>query len=140
MIAGAAATLILILLGLLHFYWAVGGKLGKGSVIPTCQGRPVLRPGFLGGAAVGLLLLAMAAIPAARIGWIEMAKLPVMESGIRFGTWLTAGVFALRAIGDFRYVGFCKQVRDSRFARLDTLVYSPLCAVLALLIGFAAGR
>jgi hypothetical protein len=35
--------------------------------------------------------------------------------------------------------GFFKKVRDSRFARLDTLAYSPLCACLALLTGIAAG-
>jgi len=47
-------------------------------------------------------------------------------------------VFALRAIGDFRHVGFFKRVRGCRFARLDTLAYSPLCTALALLIGIAA--
>jgi hypothetical protein len=46
----------------------------------------------------------------------------------------------LRAIGDFRYVGFFKRIRDSKFARLDTLAYSPLCAALAVLIGIAAYR
>ena len=46
---------------------------------------------------------------------------------------------ALRAIGDFRYVGFFNRVRDTGFARLDTLAYSPLCAGLAVLIGIAAG-
>jgi lipopolysaccharide/colanic/teichoic acid biosynthesis glycosyltransferase len=33
-----------------------------------------------------------------------------------------------------RYVGFFKRMRDSRFARFDTLVYSPLCLFLACLI------
>ena len=35
-----------------------------------------------------------------------------------------------RAIGDSELVGFFKEVRDSKFARLDTLFYSPLCVVL----------
>ena len=42
----------------------------------------------------------------------------------------------MRAIGDFRYVGFFKRVRGSRFARMDTTLYSPLC--LALAAGVAA--
>jgi hypothetical protein len=42
-------------------------------------------------------------------------------------------IFAARALGDFRFVGFTKSVRDSRFARLDTRVYSPLCVLLAAL-------
>jgi uncharacterized membrane protein SpoIIM required for sporulation len=59
---------------------------------------------------------------------------------VQITAWLIAAVFALRAIGDFRYVGFFKRIRDTRFARLDTLAYWPLCAVLAVLIGIAASR
>ena len=44
-------------------------------------------------------------------------------------------VFALRAIGDLRTVGFLRRVRGTRF---DTALYPPLCALLALLIGDAA--
>lgn len=43
-----------------------------------------------------------------------------------------AVVLFLRAIGDFRLVGFFKQIRDTRFARLDTILYSPLCLVMAI--------
>jgi len=41
-------------------------------------------------------------------------------------------VLLARAVGDFKYVGFFKTVRASRFAVLDTWFYSPLCALLAL--------
>ncbi len=47
------------------------------------------------------------------------------------------------AIGDFRLVGFWKRIRDSRFARLDTAVYSPLCLVLAIgsaVVGFSVQK
>lgn len=47
-------------------------------------------------------------------------------------------MFAVRAVGDFRYVGFFKRIRGSRFARMDTLYYSPLCAALALSIASMA--
>ena len=43
---------------------------------------------------------------------------------------LAAGLLA-RAVGEFKYVGFFKRVRGSRFARLDTLLYSPLCLLLS---------
>ena len=33
-----------------------------------------------------------------------------------------AVVFLARAVGDFRYVGFFKRVRGTRFARLDTIL------------------
>ncbi|MNP46945.1 hypothetical protein D3C76_1409790 [compost metagenome] len=35
-----------------------------------------------------------------------------------------------RAIGDSELVGFFKEVKGSKFSRLDTWVYSPLCVVL----------
>ena len=44
-----------------------------------------------------------------------------------------------RAIGEFRYVGFFKRVRGSRFAKLDTVVYSPLCLLLAVGVALVAG-
>jgi len=75
---------------------------------------------------------------AVRIGWLSLPAIPGLSGLVRVGAWLIAAAFALRAIGDFRYVGFFKRVRESRFARLDTFAYSPLCTLLALLIGFSA--
>ena len=43
-----------------------------------------------------------------------------------------------RAIGEFRYVGFFKRVVGSRFATLDTFVYSPLCLALAIGVALVA--
>jgi hypothetical protein len=43
-------------------------------------------------------------------------------------------VFVLRAIGEFRLVGFFKSVRGTPFAHWDTWLYSPL----SLLIGLGA--
>jgi hypothetical protein len=83
---------------------------------------------------VALGLFAMAALVAVRIGWISV---PAIAGFVPAGIWFVAGIFLLRAIGDFHYIGFFKQVRDSRFARLDTLVYSPLCLLLASLILFS---
>jgi hypothetical protein len=39
-----------------------------------------------------------------------------------------------RAVGEGRYVGFLKRVRNTAFARNDTWLYSPLCVALA--VGF----
>jgi hypothetical protein len=41
-------------------------------------------------------------------------------------------------VGDFRLVGFFKRVRGNAFARLDTLVYAPLCLVLAVGVFYVA--
>jgi hypothetical protein len=138
MIAGAVAIVILIVLAGVHAYWAGGGKAGKGAAIPTAGGRAMLKPSALGTAMVAFGLLTMAALLAVTIGWVNPPAFAYEHDLVKIAAWLIAAVFALRAIGDFRYVGFFKSVRDSRFARLDTLAYSPLCACLALLVGIAA--
>jgi hypothetical protein len=139
MIAGAAAIVILLMLAGMHLYWAAGGKAGKGAAVPSANGRPLMRPSALGTTMVAVGLCVMAALLALRIGWLNVPALPGGSVVVQVGAWLIAAVFALRAIGDFRYVGFFKRIRDSRFARLDTLAYSPLCACLALLVGISAG-
>jgi hypothetical protein len=139
MIAGAAAIVILLMLAGVHLYWAAGGKAGKGAAVPSANGRPLMRPSALGTTMVAVGLCVMAALLALRIGWLNVAALPGNSVVVQVGAWLIAAVFALRAIGDFRYVGFFKRIRDSRLARLDTLAYSPLCACLALLVGISAG-
>jgi len=138
MIAGAIAVVMLVFLAGVHLYWAAGGKAGKNAAIPTAQGRPVIKPSALATAMVAAALCAAAALLALRIGWLALPGFAGDNIFVRIAAWLLAAVFALRAIGDFRYVGFFKRVRDTRFARLDTLAYSPLCAGLAVLIGIAA--
>jgi hypothetical protein len=138
MIAGTAAIAILLVLSALHLYWAAGGKAGKAIAVPSLNERPVLKPGPLTTAGVALALFAIAAVVAIQIGWITLPVLPHVRRLVRIAVWLIAAGFALRAIGDFRYVGFFKRIRGSRFARLDTLAYSPLCACLALLTGISA--
>jgi hypothetical protein len=140
MIAGATAIVILLLLAALHLYWAAGGEAGKAAAVPTAEGRAVIKPSALGTAMVAAGLCVIAALLALRIGWLKLPGFAGDHILVQIAAWLIAAVFALRAIGDFRYVGFFKRIRDSRFARLDTLAYSPLCAVLAVLIGIAAGR
>ncbi len=62
-------------------------------------------------------------VPEAVLSWLSFA--------------LAAGLLA-RAVGEFKYVGFFKRVRGSRFATLDTLVYSPLCLLLAIGVALVA--
>jgi hypothetical protein len=140
MVAGAIAIVILLLLAAVHAYWAAGGEAGKGAAVPTAAGRAVIKPSALSTAMVAAGLCVIAAILALRIGWLKLPGFAGDNIVVEVAAWLIAAVFALRAIGDFRYVGFFKRIRDTRFARLDTLAYSPLCAVLAVLIGIAANR
>src|SRR5687768_8635800 len=43
-VLAAGTALVLLSLALLHIYWAAGGNLGMGSVIPTVGGKPVFSP------------------------------------------------------------------------------------------------
>ena len=49
-----------------------------------------------------------------------------------YGYYFLAGIFILRAIGDFKYVGFFKKVKNTPFAKLDSKFYSPLCLLIGL--------
>lgn len=81
---------------------------------------------MLVGVALGLAALACAV----RAGWL-LPDLPGWLS--QLGVAGVALAFGLRAIGDFRYVGFSKRVREGLFARRDTWLYSPLCVLISLL-------
>ncbi|MCU9954513.1 DUF3995 domain-containing protein [Burkholderia sp. BKH01] len=116
-------------LALVHVYWAFGGRLGKRAAIPEQDAVPLLRPTAVGTLAVAVALLAGACVVAARAGWLGRNAYP---GTIAFAVVALALIFAVRAVGDFRYVGFFKRIRGSRFARMDTRYYSPLCAALAL--------
>jgi len=98
MIAGTAAILILIVLSDLHVYWARGGKAGKGAAIPTLNERPALKPTALTTIMVAVVLLAMAAVLAFRIGWLDLPAVPGLSSFVRVCAWLIAVAFALRRI------------------------------------------
>ena len=60
---------------------------------------------------------------------------PIPPGLVRIGCWGVSAALLLRAVGEFRYVGFFKRIRGTAFARMDTLLYSPL----ALLLGTGAG-
>jgi hypothetical protein len=118
---------ILAGLGLLHIYWACGGRFGKGSVVPERNGIPLFRPSRGTTLLVAVLLWAGSACLLARLGLLGGSLPPGIISG---GVWFMAVAFLLRSIGDFRYVGFFKRGAQSRFAYWDTRVYSPVCLLL----------
>jgi hypothetical protein len=54
--------------------------------------------------------------------------------------YLLALVFAVRAVGDFRYVGFFKALGDEPFRSWDTWLFSPLCLAIAVAAFTVASR
>ena len=47
--------------------------------------------------------------------------------------WFIPFIFIIRAIGDFRYLGFFKEVKSTEFGTMDTWLYSPLCLMISVL-------
>ncbi len=125
-IPAAILSSVFAFLSGLHFYWAAGGKWGWEDAIPKRDGVPVFAPGRM-----AILVVALALLGAAVI---SLWRADIFASGPewvhRAGVWATAMVFAMRAVGDFRYCGFFKRIKDTDVARKDSLIYSPLSLVL----------
>jgi Protein of unknown function (DUF3995) len=124
-------SLIFFLLGSIHIYWAVGGQWGLNAALPQLSdtGKAVFNPGRVACIVVALGLWAFAALFLV-INLETSAFLPVHT--IKWGTISVGIVFLLRAIGDFKYVGFTKTVKATYFAQMDTRWFSPLCLYLGL--------
>ena len=134
-IVAIAVSAVFLVLGLWHFYMAASGLAGMSAAVPSRDGRSLFVPSIPGTLAVGVVLIALGVLvlstagvfspglPRQYLGWMSYA--------------LALGLLA-RAVGEFRYVGFFKRVRGTPFARMDTLVYSPLCLVLSAGVAFIA--
>lgn len=120
----------LFLVGCIHLYWLFGGRRGFAIAVPTRGGvtkQPFFRPRrfeiaaviLIFWAAAALLLMFVEVIPTIGPAWLPS-----------FAGWSLAVVLLLRAIGEFRVIGFFKSIRNTPFARMDTLIYSPLCLSL----------
>jgi hypothetical protein len=126
-----AASLVLVfaILAAAHVFWAAGGRIGGGTAIPRAGGRVLFTPSPLGTLAVAAALLAAAALVAATVGWIRS---PVPAWLLRAATTGLGAIFLLRAVGDFRYVGFFKTLGEDPFRTWDTWLFSPLCLGIGL--------
>ncbi|CAA9419635.1 MAG: hypothetical protein AVDCRST_MAG51-1923 [uncultured Ramlibacter sp.] len=127
LLALAVCATFLVLAGW-HFYMAFLPLAGESGAVPSVGGKPVFVPTMRATIGVGLVLTAFAGLVATTAGFLPIPLPGLLLTWLMYG--LALGLLA-RAIGEFRYVGFFKRVRGSRFARLDTWVYSPLCLLLA---------
>jgi uncharacterized membrane protein YtjA (UPF0391 family) len=121
-------SLIFLVLALIHVYWAFGGLEGSLSAVPSIDGKPTFRPTPLATMLVAAVLALIALLIASVSGFVA---LPMPHSLLTWGTYAVAAGLLMRAIGDFRLVGFFKRVKGSRFAELDTKYFSPLCLALS---------
>ena len=130
MIFAITNFIILTAISGIHFYWTFGGKWGFDAALPTnSDGKKMLNPRVFETliVAFGLLIFAL----------LHLEKVQIFN--LYFPTWfdqfsfkIIAAIFLIRAVGDFKYVGFFKKIRETNFGKLDTKFYSPLSLFLAI--------
>ena len=123
--------LVFVFLSSIHFFWGFGGRWGNQAVFPTKNGNvkpemPGRTPTFI--VAFGLLAIGVFVLTQAKFfnfqipSWLD-----------KYGLWFIAGVFIIRAIGEFNYLGFFKKIKHTKFGQNDTKYYSPLCLIIGIL-------
>ena len=122
---------LLFLISGVHIYWGLGGNWGRQVAVPEREGMRTFQAGRVVTLVVAVLFGFMALFFLYQTGRLRLFDHFVPKWLNHYGLWVLTGVFLLRAIGDFRYIGFTKKVRSTRFAELDTRFYSPLCLFMS---------
>jgi hypothetical protein len=131
---------IFFILSIIHFNWVLGGTFGFAASLPTNEkGERVINPKKMESGVVGTGLMAFAFFYLVKSGMIDI-DLP--EWVMNYVSWIIPAIFILRAIGEFKYIGFFKRIKNTEFGKLDTKFYSPLClsvGVIGILIELKNG-
>ncbi|WP_459503710.1 DUF3995 domain-containing protein [Bacillus sp. C1] len=122
------AASLLFCISLVHVYWAFGGKWGIKAAIPTESGEKVFSPRTSMTLLVALLLCVAALLLLLQVNLISFFIPRVI---VQICSWICMVVFGLRVVGEFKYFGVFKRKKDTYFAKMDTMLFIPLCAFLA---------
>ncbi|WP_217578721.1 DUF3995 domain-containing protein [Mesorhizobium sp. GbtcB19] len=126
----AACSAVLLFGAGFHLYWGLGGRLGAGVSLPQREdGSPAMKETAAGALLVGLVLTLVFVLV---LGFAGLIQLPVAHWLQKTAIIFWAAIFTLRALSWSRYFGLFKRVRNTRFARYDSLLYSPSCLLLGL--------
>ena len=128
-IVGILLAAVFALLSLLHLYWAVGGRFGSAVAIPSVGGKPSFRPSPFATVLVAVAFIAAVLVVIGQLGWLGNR---VPRWMFRWATLGIALIFFLRAVGEFKLIGFFKRASDTPFAYWDTHLFSPLCLLIAV--------
>jgi hypothetical protein len=131
----ALAVLALLLatgVAALHVYWAFVGTSQGSSAVPSLpNGQLLFSPGPIACIAVAVAIGTLAAA----LAWAVFLPATVAWP-LRTVLTLALLVLTLRAVGDGRFMGFSKRIRDTAFGRADDALYTP--AVVLLWLGVAS--
>lgn len=123
--------IIFLILASIHLYWVFGGKWGLKNAIPTKEKSTDVnfKPSNIATLIVALVLFSFACFYFIQTNLISY-RLPKWT---RFILWFLPSIFLLRAIGDFKYVGFFKKITSTLFAKWDRILFTPLCLIISLI-------
>ncbi|GAA1983878.1 hypothetical protein GCM10009718_21530 [Isoptericola halotolerans] len=129
LLAGLAVLAATVAAGF-HVAWATGATLGAADVLPQRAGsrerlaEPGPLPTLAVAAALSVYVVVVLALVLGADGW--------------WWTWCGVAALAIllaRVVGEGRYVGVLKRVRDTGFARADDRRWTPAVALLATGMG-----
>lgn len=130
-VLGILNTTILFFLAIIHIYWGLGGRKGFARAYPTTnEGKRVLNPKPVSCYLVSIVLMVAAVFTGLES---QIFTMPVNRNIVHYGVLTMSVIFILRAIGDFKYVGFSKSIKNTEFGRLDSYYYSPLVLAIGLI-------
>lgn len=122
---------IFTILGGIHFYWLFGGTWGLKQAIPTKTNEPnnLSIPNFAT-LVVSIILISF--------GLIYLFKSEILSFHsqnwlTKYGYQIIPYLFLIRAIGEFKYVGFFKKIKNTEFSKADTKIFSPLCLIIGII-------
>jgi len=125
---------IMLITSALHFYWAFGGNYGLMSAGPSLEGGKDFIPNGWLIFVVACLLLGLAILS------IQLySPLKQLQGYIHYIGYSVSISLIIRAIGDFKYIGFFKKIKNSNFASLDSKYFSPLILLLGISYGLLSG-
>lgn len=123
--------LVFVVLSAFHFYWFKGGRWGTDYVFPTKDKESKAPPiPMFATLIVGLGLALMGVLYLAKGG---MVGIPMPYWIEKYIYWFIPAIFILRGIGEFKYVGIFKKIKDTKFAQADTKIFVPLCFFIGVL-------
>jgi len=122
--------IILFLIASLHIYWAMGGKTASLAVLPQSSSEKlVFMPSSFMTFIVAISFYMMSLIYGHAAGFFQVSILKNYQNAILA---FLAIVFLIRAIGDYKYIGFTKKIKGTPFSINDTKYYSPLCLSISI--------
>jgi hypothetical protein len=123
-------AIALFVIGIFHWYWAAGGEVGSKVVLPEMEKEGLaFKPPNFATVIVGLIFFGLGLLPLIAMKIIVIPLPTLVSNYMMLGL---GGVFVVRAIGEFKYVGFFKRVKNTNFSKYDTKYFSPLSLILGI--------